>query len=67
MLYVYEVGIKGIGLVREVEKLGRLVIPKELREVYCLNGRVEIVTTDEGILIRNPKFKVVRIEESNSS
>ena len=58
--------MNNIGVVRAVDKLGRLVIPKEMRELYKLNDDVEILATDEGILVRNPKYKVVEIEDKKS-
>lgn len=53
-----------IGIFREMDKLGRIVIPIEYREAFKLENRVEILATDEGILIRNPKYKVVPIESN---
>lgn len=41
-----------IGIIKEIDNLGRLVIPKSLRERYGLSGKVEIITTKEGILLR---------------
>ena len=41
-----------IGIIKEIDNLGRLVIPKSLRERFGLFGKVEIITTKEGILIR---------------
>ena len=58
--------MNNIGLVRAVDKLDSLVIPKEMRDLYKLNDDVEILATDEGILIRNPKYKVVEIKEDES-
>lgn len=54
--------MKGFGFVREVDKLGRIVIPKELRKIYNLTREVEIIATEDGVLIRHPKFKVIEIE-----
>ena len=34
--------MKIIGIIKEFDKLGRIVIPKELRERYELNNKVEI-------------------------
>ena len=45
-----------------VDRLGRIVIPKELRERFLLNDEVEIVATEEGVLLRNPKYRLVRVE-----
>lgn len=49
-----------IGIIKEVDNLGRIVIPKELRERFGLNERVEIVATEFGILLRNSEYKLVR-------
>ena len=49
----------GIGVLKEVDNLGRLVIPKEMRDSFKLNEIVELVVTKDGILIRNPKYEVI--------
>ena len=41
---------KSIGIVKEVDNLGRIVIPKELRQLYKLTSQVELVTTEAGVL-----------------
>ena len=48
-----------IGVIKELDRLGRIVIPKELRQRYMLLDKVEIVATKEGILVRNPKYEIV--------
>ena len=58
--------MKGFGVIREVDKLGRVVIPKELREVYNLTKKVEIIATEDGVLICHPKFKVVEINDNGN-
>lgn len=35
-----------------VDVFGRIVIPSQLRDCYHLDGVVEIISTDQGILIR---------------
>ena len=57
---------KGIGVKKEIDRLGRLVIPKEMRATLQLGDVVELVMTEEGVLVRNPEFKLVptRTEES---
>lgn len=55
--------MRKIGIIREVDKLGRIVIPKELRVFYKIDGKVEIITTEEGILIRNPKYILIEKAE----
>ena len=44
-----------VGIVKEIDKLGRIVIPKEFRERYGLSENVEIIATDKGIVLRNPE------------
>lgn len=53
---------KSIGIVKEVDNLGRIVIPKELRQLYKLTSQVELVTTEAGVLMRNPQYKLVEID-----
>lgn len=52
-----------IGIVRKVDSLGRVTLPKELRRVFRLkqNDEIEILATDEGILLRIPNIEVRRI------
>ena len=52
-----------IGVKRELDKLGRVVIPKEFRTMYALEDEVEIVATEEGVLIRNPEYILVKKSE----
>lgn len=53
-----------VGIIKEFDKLGRLVIPKELRDRYGLDKRVEIVATKEGVLIRNSEFTLVKTSKN---
>ena len=43
---------------RCVDELGRIVLPREMRERFGWKERdkVEIIVTDEGILLRSPKM-----------
>ena len=52
-----------IGIIKEIDRIGRIVIPKELRERYGLIDEVEIVATESGVLIRNPEYKLIKIEK----
>ena len=56
--------MKEIGVNKEIDALGRLVIPKEMRERFALEGTVELVVTEEGILGRNPQYVLVKKEEN---
>ena len=51
-----------VGVLKELDNLGRIVIPKELRSRFALNKQVELVVTEFGVLIRNPKYKLIEIE-----
>lgn len=52
--------MENIGINREIDKLGRLCIPKEMRELYKLEKEVELVATERGVLIRNPQYILVK-------
>ena len=53
-----------IGIVKEVDMLGRIVIPKEFRKRFGFCDRVEIIPTEEGILVRSPEYRLVKIEKT---
>jgi len=57
--------MKRVGLMRNVDKQGRIVIPKEYRDFYHLNHNDEvfIVDTPDGLLITNHKYKVIAEEK----
>ena len=54
-----------IGIPRKVVTLGRIVIPKELREIYHIdkNSTLFICSTPEGILLKTQKYKLVEKNE----
>ena len=54
--------MKAVGIIKEIDKLGRIVIPKEMRSLFGLDAFVEIIATDEGILLRNPKYVLTEIK-----
>ena len=51
-----------IGIIKEIDSLGRLVIPKEMRERFSLDKEVEVVMTEDGILIKNPEYELTKIQ-----
>ena len=53
---------KDVGIIKEIDSLGRIVIPKEMRERLSLDKNVEVVMTADGVVIRNPEYKLVRID-----
>jgi len=55
--------MKKIGVKKEIDKLGRICIPKEMRKLFNLENEVELQITDEGILLKNPEYILVKREE----
>ena len=54
----------GVGIKKEIDNLGRICIPKEMRKLFNLECEVEIRVTKEGLLIRNPEYVLVRKENT---
>ena len=40
-----------IGIIKEIDKLGRIVIPKEIRDRYGFLSEVELIATKEGVFL----------------
>lgn len=57
--------MKSIGIVRKLDELGRVVIPKELRDAFGWNPQdpMEMLATEDGVFIR--KYKSV--DEKNQT
>lgn len=49
-----------VGIIKKFDRLGRIVIPKELRVRFGLDDRVEIVATKDGVLLRSEQYTLVR-------
>ena len=47
--------MEGVGAIRGMDSLGRVVIPRELRDLYKLEGQVEVVPTADGTWNKNPQ------------
>ena len=58
-----------IGIVRKVDSLGRVTLPKEFRRIFRMNSNeyIEITATEQGILLRNPDIEVKRIEKEKDN
>ena len=55
--------MKSVGVKKEIDELGRICIPKEMRKLFNLENEVELQITTEGILIKNPEYILVKKEE----
>ena len=58
-----------IGIVRKVDSLGRVTLPKELRRVFCLDkdSQIEILAPDQGILLRVPNIEIKRTDRNGGA
>lgn len=52
--------MENVGVKKEIDRLGRICIPKEMRKLFNFENEVEIQITKEGILIKNPEYVLVR-------
>ena len=59
--------MKKLGVVKEIDNLGRLQIPKEIRNRLGLGKNVELVVTEDGLLIKSNEYQLVRISEENEN
>ena len=57
---------KSVGIMKEIDHLGRIVIPKDFRDRLSLEKSVEVILTKDGVLIRNPKYTLVEVEKNAS-
>lgn len=51
-----------IGIKKEIDKRGRICIPKEMRRLFLLDNEVELQITEGGILLKNPEYILVKKE-----
>lgn len=49
-----------VGVKKTIDPLGRLSISKEMRVTLGIEKEVELVMTDEGILVKNPEYVLVK-------
>ncbi len=58
---------KSVGIIKEIDKLGRIVIPKEFRERYGLATNVEVLATEFGIVLRSPEYMLIKTKKDNKN
>ena len=52
-----------IGIIKEIDELGRLQIPKEIRSRLGLGGKVQLIVTQDGLLIKSDEYELVKLVE----
>ena len=57
---------KSVGVIKEIDSLGRIVIPKDFRDRLMLDKKVEVILTDSGILIRNSEYMLVKTSKTKN-
>ena len=57
---------KSTGIIRKVDELGRVVLPKELRDKFKINEKdsLEIYTEGNEIILKNMRIHVYFAEQS---
>ena len=55
--------MESAGIKKEIDKLGRICISKEMRKLFNLEDEVELQVTSEGILLKNPEYVLVKKEK----
>ena len=60
--YARIIKVEKVGIKKEIDKLGRICIPKEMRKLFNLEKEVELLVTKEGILIKNSEYVLVKKE-----
>ena len=59
--------VKSIGIVKEIDDLGRLQIPKDIRTRLGLKKKIQLVITENGLLIKSEEYKLVPLDNDNSN
>ena len=52
-----------IGITKEIDDLGRLQIPKEIRKRLGLEKNVTLIVTSEGLLVKNDAYRLVKVSK----
>ena len=59
--------MKKIGVIKEIDSLGRLQIPKEIRNRLGLGKRVELILTHDGLIVRSEEYRLVKISNQDKN
>ncbi len=58
--------VEKIGIIKEIDSLGRIVIPKEIRSRLGFGKNVELIVTEDGLLIKSDEYRLVKLKEEES-
>ena len=53
-----------IAIAKEIDDLGRLQIPKEIRKRLGLEKNVMLIVTSEGLLVKNNTYRLIKVSET---
>lgn len=60
-MHLYKCKTEKTGIIKEIDNLGRLQIPKEIRTRLGLTEKVELVVEKEGLLIKSVEYELVKV------
>ncbi len=55
--------VNNLGIIKEIDDLGRLQIPKDIRTRLGLKKNVQLVVTPDGLLIKSEEYKLVKLND----
>ena len=55
--------MKNIGNIKEIDELGRLQIPKEIRARLGLTKKVQLVITQSELLIKSEEYELIKLND----
>ena len=55
--------MSSLGIIKEIDDLGRLQIPKDIRTRLGLKKNVQLVVTPDGLLIKSEEYKLVKLND----
>lgn len=55
--------MNNLGIIKEIDDLGRLQIPKDIRTRLGLKKNVQLVVTPDGLLIKSEEYKLVKLND----
>ena len=57
--------VSDLGIIKEIDDLGRLQIPKDIRTRLGLKKKIQLVITENGLLIKSEEYKLIKINDKS--